>query len=639
MERGAAAAESPSAQPEAVEDPPSKRQRSRSDEPLLKDEPRTLKPLLRPTDSSTDLSDNTVASPSALSSSSSVATVATTFAKDGTPLGAPHADPLADLTDHATLTTCPLSVVIFGASGDLARKKLFPSLYQLCVQGHLPKHLNIVGYGRNRCELKAFVQKQCVNVPCTDERWAKDDFVAQISYHAGGYDDAKSYAELDARLRAYELSHPSGRPGNRLFCLSVPPTVFGTVAEMISASSRAANGGFTRLLIEKPFGRDSASFHELNELTARHFKETQLFRIDHYLGKEILLNISTLRWANSVFEPLWNAQHIESVQITFKENLGLAGRGGYFDGFGIVRDVIQNHLLQAFMFVAMEPPADMCGPSIIEAKANLLRSVRTLDMQNGDVFLGQFTAGGGQPGYLDDETVPPNSTCPTFAACVLTVDSDRWRGVPFLLSAGKGLDERLCELRVRFRPQPYNRLMGVDAHNELVMRVQPDEALYMVAVAKTPGICAGVGRDERRTPVAMGLRYATQFGDGSPFKSGDAYERMLLNASRGDQALSVSAAELTEAWRIFTPMLHQIDDEKPAPVLHPFGQQPDGYAEWTERHGIDIAPPARHWSAAEAHAHAAAQEAAAIAAQAAAEAAAEAAAQASDPFSNPGFMY
>ncbi|KAL1518598.1 hypothetical protein AB1Y20_002886 [Prymnesium parvum] len=543
---------------------------------------------------------------------------------------------LADLTDHATLHSMPLTIVIFGATGDLARKKLFPSLYQLCMQGHLPSHLNIVGYGRSPVDLPAFIAKQCVNIKENRRALRLEHFTSRIQFHAGGYDAPPSYQSLDLTIRAYEEAHPSGKPGNRLFFLSVPPAVFGTVAEMISQHARAERGAFTRLMIEKPFGRDLQTFHELNQLTARHFEETQLFRIDHYLGKEVLLNISTLRWANSVFEPLWTREHIHSVQITFKENLGTEGRGGYFDGVGIVRDVIQNHLLQAFMFLAMDAPQTMCASDIVEMKVALLRSVKCVELQH--TFLGQFAAGNGEKGYLDDETTPAGSRCPTFAACVLSVDNERWRGVPFLLTAGKGLDERLCEVRVRFKPQPYNKMMGVDAHNELVMRVQPDEALYMVAVAKTPGISAGVGRDERRTPVAMGLRYASQFGDGSPFVSGDAYERMLLNAARGDQALSVSAAELFESWRIFTPMLHQIDQEKPQPVVHAFGELPAGFIEWTESHGIDISPPARHWSAAEAEAHAAAAIAAAKAAEeAAARARAEEAKQA-DPFSDPSFM-
>ncbi|EOD09862.1 glucose-6-phosphate dehydrogenase [Emiliania huxleyi CCMP1516] len=539
----------------------------------------------------------------------------------------------------------PLTVVIFGATGDLARKKLFPALYELMLQEHIPRWTSIVGCGRSPQDPDAFLAKQCVNVR-DDPAWPRDCFLRLVRYHCleGGYADARSHARLaDEEVRRYEERHPTGPCGNRLFFLSVPPAVFGAVAEMVSAHGRAAAGGFTRLLIEKPFGRDSASFEELNSLTARHFDETQLYRIghylaraliDHYLGKEILLNISSLRWANSLFEPLWSAEHIEAVQVTFKEDLGTQGRGGYFDGVGIVRD--------ALLFLTMEPPEDMSAAAILAAKVSLLKSVRTLDLRRGDAFLAQYgpSEDGGRKGYLDDPTVDPRSRCPTFAACVLSIDSDRWRGVPFLLSAGKGLDERLCEVRVRFRPKPYNALLGVDSANELVMRVQPDEAIYVVAVAKTPGLCAGVGREERRTPerrtpVAMGLRYATQFGDGSPFVAPDAYERMLLNAARGDQALSVSAAELTEAWRIFTPLLHQIDEELPPPVVHPFGQTPRGYEAWTEAHGVDIAPPATHWSAKEAEAHAAAK----ASAMAAAKAAAAPPLEPRDPMDSDSFMW
>lgn len=364
----------------------------------------------------------------------------------------------------------PSSITHGGQTGDLAKKKLFPALYTLCLEGRLPRDLSIVGYGRSKVDMAAFLAKQCVNVP-DDCSYSKASFCERIQFHAGGYDDPTSYKELDALLGQYE----AGASGNRLFFLSVPPTVFGTVAEMVSLHCASTGGGFTRVLIEKPFGRDSASFDELNSLTARHFREAQLFRIDHYLGKEVILNISTLRWANAMFEPLWSGKHIESVQITFKEDIGTEGRGGYFDGFNIVRDIVQNHLLQAFMFLAMEPPAAMTAAALTAAKVELLRSVSTLDLHphpsvegepptSHGVFLGQFAAGSGQKGYLDDQTVPTGSRCPTFAACVLAVDNERWRGVPFLLSAGKGLDERLCEFRIRFRPQPYNKLLfGADA--------------------------------------------------------------------------------------------------------------------------------------------------------------------------------
>jgi len=509
----------------------------------------------------------------------------------------------AELTSPAALMAMPLTVVLFGATGDLARKKLFPALYQLCLLGHLPRHINIVGYGRSVVDLPAFVQKQCVNIK-EDPRLPKADFTARIRFHTGGYDAAESYTRLDAGMAAYE----DGAAGNRLYFLSVPPTVFGAVTEMLSEHCRARAGGFTRLMIEKPFGRDSESFEELDKLTSRHFDESQLFRLDHYLGKEVILNISTLRWGNQLFEPVWCSTYVESVQLTFKEDLGTGGRGGYFDKFGIIRDIIQNHLLQAFMWLAMEPPASLTAAAVVAAKVELLRSVKALSLEQGATFLGQFVAHGGNPGYLDDETVPAGSTCPTFASLVLHADTPRWRGVPFLFTAAKGMDERVCELRVRFKPHATNSIVGAvrdrvaslmlgasDAGarptaNELVMRVQPDESLYMIAVAKEPGITA----EQVRKPVVLDMNYRSQFKNAYV---GDAYERMLLNAALGDQTLFVSSAELTEAWRIFTPLLHQIDASTERPVMHPFGAMPAGFHEFAANHGVPIRPTWREFVA------------------------------------------
>ena len=465
----------------------------------------------------------------------------------------------------------------------------FPALYQLCRYGHLPRTLDIVGYGRSDVDLPAFVQKQCVNIK-EDPSYPKADFIAQIRFHAGGYDSPESYQRLAYSMREYEVSAQGkscvGPPvGNRLYFLSVPPSIFGAVSQMIHEHGRAAAGGFTRLMIEKPFGRDMETFQALNQTTASIFDEADLFRLDHYLGKEVILNIPTLRWANQMFEPIWSARYIESVQLTFKEDLGTGGRGGYFDSVGIIRDIIQNHLLQAFMWLAMEAPASMSAPDIIESKVNLLRAVKTLELGDADVFLGQFGRHGEEPGYLEDSTVPDNSRCVTFAALCLQVDTPRWRGVPFLFTAGKGVDERVCELRVRFKQQPHNLMMGVgtEQSNELVMRIQPNESLYMKSVAKEPGITA----EQVRKPAVMDMSYASQF---SGAYLGDAYERMFLNAARGDQALFVSAAELYEAWRIFTPLLHQIDETKPQPVVHPFGYYPRGYKEWALAHGVKLQP-------------------------------------------------
>ena len=343
-------------------------------------------------------------------------------------------------------------------------------------------------------------------------RWNRAAFVERISFHAGGYDAPSSYEALDAKLRAYEGAHASTLPGNRIFFLRCRRRVGAVALDDRMRAARAPRGGFTRLMIEKPFGRDSASFDALDRLTSRHFDENQLFRVDHYLGKEILLNIPTLRWANAMFEPLWSNAHVESVQIIFKENIGTDGRGGYFDGFGIIRDIIQNHLLQAFMFVAWRAAgrrererADTSGQG---RAARCARSTSARTTHRGSrQFAVHETARRRAPRRRDRAL--EGSRCPAFAACVLEAQLATARRCtslgrsesPFLLSAGKGLDERLCEIRVRFKPAA---TCAAARHGRPQrarrVRVQPDEAVYMVAHTKVeiePGSRAG-RRDGKR---------------------------------------------------------------------------------------------------------------------------------------------
>eukprot|EP00457_Paulinella_chromatophora_P002832 gb/GEZN01002837.1/.p1 GENE.gb/GEZN01002837.1/~~gb/GEZN01002837.1/.p1 ORF type:complete len:592 (+),score=97.57 gb/GEZN01002837.1/:229-2004(+) len=485
------------------------------------------------------------------------------------------------------LSALPLSVIILGATGDLARKKLFPALYQLLLMKRFPEHTNIVGYGRSPVDLEKFLSKQCENV-VYQPKLSKEEFFSRISFHAGAYDSASSFEELHTKLKKNEKD----APGNRLYFLSIPPFVFGEVCKRINEYARATKGGWTHCIIEKPFGKDSESYEVLHKITSSNFQENELYRIDHYLGKEVVLNLMTLRFANQIFEPVWNREHIDSVEITFKEDIGTGGRGGYFDDFGIIRDVMQNHLLQVFMFMAMEPPAAMEGNAITAAKVQLLKSVQTLTLAEG-TFLGQFAKNTwivngvehNEPGYLDDSTVPKGSRCPTFAAVVLKVDTDRWRGVPFLMKAGKGLDERVVEVRVRFKTTQYNKLMMKSPKsNEFVMRVQPDEALYLKTFSKEPGLETVV------KATVMDMRYATQFKGAY---IGDAYERMFLNAAKGDGSLFVSSAELQQSWRIFTPLLHEIDKKKPEVVLYPFGSRsPAGFDDWSHKVGV---PQKHNW--------------------------------------------
>mmetsp|Transcript_54045 Transcript_54045/g.167731 ORF Transcript_54045/g.167731 Transcript_54045/m.167731 type:complete len:699 (-) Transcript_54045:321-2417(-) len=487
--------------------------------------------------------------------------------------------PSAAQVDFAT----PLTLVIFGATGDLARKKLYPAAYQLMFGAPdaplLPTTTNVVGYGRSAVDLQKFLGKQCVNVK--GER--KAEFLSRCHFFAGAYDKEESYAELDKFLKEMEGSGKA----NRIFFFSVPPTIFGDVCRCVKATCTAPGGGFTRLIIEKPFGRDSASFAQLNDITSSKFSEDSIFRIDHYLGKEVVLNLTTIRFGNQLFEAVWNRRHIASVQIVFKEDLGTGGRGGYFDKFGIVRDIMQNHLLQILLWIAMEPPEKLTREHVAEEKVKLLKAVRELSMK--DCFIGQFAGNtwnfNGQlheePGYLDDKTVPPGSKCPTYAAVVLNIDNERWRGVPFLMRAGKGLDERMAEVRITFKEQPFNKLVPGGA-NELVMRIQPEEAIYLKYMNKMPG-----WHHDLSVPVVLDMSYATAFQDQYV---ADAYERMFLNTFKGDGSLFVGSSELVEAWRVFTPLLQEIDAKQPDPVIYPFGSRvPRGMDEFAQRYGVRMA--------------------------------------------------
>jgi len=474
-----------------------------------------------------------------------------------------------------------LTIIIFGATGDLAKKKLFPALYQLmyaCPDAPLlPVETRIVGYGRNAMKLEDFIAKQCGLV----QGLHRDDFLKQVSYVQGKYDIEEDFGKLDAAL--LELEGRSSM-ANRLFFLSIPPTVFACVCQNIHLRACAAKG-FTRVIIEKPFGRDSRTFAELNATTSGLFREDQIFRIDHYLAKENVLNLVVARFANQIYEPLLNRHQVAQVEIVWKENIGTEGRGGYFDEFGIIRDMMQNHLLQVFQWLAMEPPKRMDAEHIAEEKCRLLRAVRTLELE--DCFLGQFGAGKrkdengdmhAEPGYLEDSTVPAGSKCPTFAAVALTVENERWRGVPFLIRAGKGLNERLTEVLITFKRQDYNSLVPSEP-NQLVFRIQPDEGIFFKCINKRPG-----WKQTNTAPVQMDMSYDRAF-PGS-YNAG-AYERMLLNASAGDQSLFVGSEELVEAWRIFTPLLDEIDAKQPQPVCYPFGvRAPEGFAQFARARGI-----------------------------------------------------
>lgn len=489
-----------------------------------------------------------------------------------------------------------LSIIVFGASGDLARRKTFPALFGLYRRGLLQKQSSpngdfvIIGYARSPLSREGFHQKltDFLHSRDEDEQFQHDvkAFLEHCHYEHGDYNSDECFTKLSEKLEAFEQGHNDCK---RVFYLALPPSVFLQTAASIRKHLYAPKR--VQLVVEKPFGHDLQSSMELSSALRPLFSEDEIFRIDHYLGKEMVKNLLILRFANIFFNAVWNRTFIKSVQIVFKETLGVEGRGGYFDEFGIIRDVMQNHLLQMLAIVAMDRPASLSAADIRNEKVKVLRSIKPARLD--DLVLGQYTKSldGSRPGYTDDETVPSASITPTFALATLYVRNDRWDGVPFILKCGKGLNEQKAEIRIQFDDVP-GPLFGVQledeqvlhhhhddvdddpdssemacdhlARNELVLRVQPNEAVYMKLMVKKPG------HDMLPMLSDLDLSYASRY---SQLRIPDAYESLILDILRGDQANFVRDDELTEAWRIFTPVLHQIQNLHIQPELYPAGSR------------------------------------------------------------------
>jgi glucose-6-phosphate 1-dehydrogenase len=481
-----------------------------------------------------------------------------------------------------------IAFVVVGASGDLAHRKIFPALFALYARGFLPQDCLFVGYARSAMDDAAFrahltEKLQCEELDGEACGLALGTFLKRCHYVRGRYDQAADMRALDARLKTLE----AGLSFNRLFYLAIPPTVFLATCESLGAAGMAGQADvepWTRVVMEKPFGHDRASSDELMAGAARVFAESQTYRIDHYLGKEVIQNLMALRFANTIFEPIWNRQHVEHIHILWKEDLDLAGRAGYFDSFGIVRDVMQNHLTQILALIAMECPYELTPHSVRDEKVRVLQQV--VPVKPEDVVLGQYTRstlpdGRTVPGYREDPDVPEHSQTATHAAAILHVHSPRWRGVPFLISAGKGLDARMTEIRVHFKTPDNGLFEACGARsNAFVVRVQPDEAIYLEVCNKVPG--AGMKLDAAR----LDLRYRKAF----PGRIADAYENLLLDVVRGDRSLFIRADELQAAWDIFTPVLHAADAGGIPPEPYAFGSSgPEGVRRLARRYGFDDA--------------------------------------------------
>ncbi|XP_063234912.1 glucose-6-phosphate 1-dehydrogenase isoform X2 [Bacillus rossius redtenbacheri] len=457
----------------------------------------------------------------------------------------------------------PHIFITLGASGDLAKKKIYPTLWWLYRDKLLPKNTLFYGYARSKMTVEELRDKchQYLKVK-PEEKEAYEEFWKCNQYVSGNYDSRRDFELLNQALEGAVR----GQVANRLFYLALPPSVFDQATVHIRNGCMASKG-WTRIIIEKPFGRDAASSEALSKHLSSLFKEEQVYRIDHYLGKEMVQNLMTLRFGNRIFGPTWNRDTIASVLISFKEPFGTQGRGGYFDEFGIIRDVMQNHLLQILSLVAMEKPASIHPDDIRDEKVKVLRSIPPLAL--GDTVLGQYVgdpAGEGEArlGYLDDETVPRGSSTPTFALSVLSIKNERWDGVPFILRCGKALNERKAEVRIQYRDVPGDIFNGDLKRNELVIRVQPGEAVYIKLMTKTPGMTFTMEETE------LDLTYGSRYKDA---KLPDAYERLLLDVFCGSQMNFVRSDELSEAWRIFTPLLHKIETEKIQPIPYVYGSR------------------------------------------------------------------
>jgi len=453
-----------------------------------------------------------------------------------------------------------LSIIVVGASGDLARKKIFPALFALYCQDFLPASFGVFGFARSAFSNRAFRKKieehlTCRYVPgesCAEKMVA---FLSRCHYVSGQYDSGGSFLDLYEVMRRTE----GGNNANRIFYLAIPPSVFVAVARAIGSAGLVNCGPgvpWSRVVVEKPFGRDRESSDLLTRELAQVFTEDQTYRIDHYLGKEVIQNLMVLRFANRIFEPIWNRSHIENVHIVWKEDIGVKGRAGYFEEYGIVRDVLQNHLMQILALVAMEPPARIDATSIADVKTGLLRCIPPL--KTSDVLLGQYE------GYLEEKGVAGCSLTPTFVSAVFRINNKRWKDVPFVVTAGKGLDACMTEVRMKFRDVPDNMFcgqMGCPEANELVVRVQPDEAIMLKIANKVPGM--GMTIETR----SLNLQYASAFDKIIP----DAYESLLLDVMTGDRSLFIQKKELAAAWNIVTQVLHETEERRSKPELYEFG--------------------------------------------------------------------
>ena len=487
------------------------------------------------------------------------------------PVEAPVENPLREGM-RLQKTPEPCTLVIFGATGDLTHRKLVPALYNLALAGHLPAGFSVVGFARRekehehfRAEMRESVNQFSRNKPVDPKVWAT--FAQALHYLPAQFDDASAYQRLAKELA--RLDKERGGCGNRLFYLATPPSFYGLIVQQLGAAGLQKGGkndggdGWARIIVEKPFGHDLASAQELNRQIHQVFDESQVYRIDHYLGKETVQNILVLRFANGIFEPFWNRRYVDNVQVTVAEAVGVETRGAYYEEAGALRDMVQSHLLQLTTLTAMEPPVAYDADAVRDEKVKVLRALRPITGQDVAEYTvrGQYGAGweGGKPvpAYRDEPRVSKTSTTETYVGLKVFVDNWRWQGVPFYLRTGKHLPVRASEIVIQFKRPPHTLFTsGTEAlePNHLVLRIQPDEGVTLRFGVKVPGQTMQI------RSVNMDFLYGASFGVESP----DAYERLLLDAMLGDSTLFTRRDEVERSWAFITAILKSWQDEPPA---------------------------------------------------------------------------
>ncbi len=464
----------------------------------------------------------------------------------------------------------PCTMVIFGASGDLTRRKLMPALYHLTRQRLLPSGFRVIGFARRDWSDTYFCQQMFESVNQNLHAGGADpamwqSFSQGIQFEGGDYSEEEGYDRLARCLE--DIDDERGTKGNRVFYLATPPSAYPSIISRLGSHGLAQSerGGWTRVIVEKPFGHDLESAQKLNQQLLSVFREDQIYRIDHYLGKETVQNILVFRFGNGIFEPIWNRRHIDHVQITVAENIGVGTRGGYYDHSGALRDMVQNHMMQLLALVAMEPPVAYDANAVRDEKVKVFRAIRPIppDLVPTMTARGQYGAGNiaGEAieGYREVEGVDPNSRTETYVALKLMVENWRWAGVPFYLRTGKALPKRVSEIAIYFRSVPHmlfdkTPTTHIDP-NVLVMRIQPDEGITLRFNSKVPGQTVQI------RPVTMDFGYGSSFGITSP----EAYERLLLDSMLGDSTLFTRGDEVETSWSLMTPILREWEQGAPSP--------------------------------------------------------------------------